>query len=506
MKRMTGIDMKKKNDWRPSAARGKFGRACSLMIVALALAFLLPFGCAPVGPNYVKPDMEADGEWNSPLNDGLIDAPPAPDTMARWWESLNDPVLSNLMSLSLDGSLDLREARSRVREARARRGISEADLFPAVDASGSYSHGKSSENAGSGSESHMYSAGFDAGWEIDVFGGVRRSIEAADANLEASREDFYGVLVSLFGEIAFNYIEARTYQTRIRVAEGNIGIQEETYDLTRSRFEAGLIGELAVQQALYNLESTRARIPALRSGLEASKNRLAVLVGERPGAVHKMMQESKPIPVPPLSVAVGTPAETLRNRPDIKQAERLLAAQSANIGVALAELYPKFRLSGSIGLDSIHSKRLFNYDSHSWNIAPGVSWNVFDAGAIRRNIEVQTAVEEQLLARYETTILEALEEVENALVAYAEEQLRREHLIAAREAAHKAMLLSKDRFMAGLVDFSDVLIAQASLLSFEDQLAESDGTVTSNFIKLYKALGGGWQSFLTEDEKEQYGK
>ena len=229
-----------------------------------------------------------------------------------------------------------------------------------------------------------------------------------------------------------------------------------------------------------------------------------MLVGERPGAVHKMLQESKLIPVPPLSVAVGTPAETLRNRPDIRQAERLLAAQSANIGVAVAELYPKFRLSGSIGLDSIHSKRLFNYDSHSWGIAPGVSWNVFDAGAIRRNIEVQTAVEEQLLARYETTILEALEEVENALVAFAEEQLRREHLIAAREAAHKAMLLSKDRFMAGLVDFSDVLIAQASLLSFEDQLAESDGTVTSNFVTLYKALGGGWQSFQTVDEKGPY--
>ncbi len=490
--------MNGKFDSTSVSARRKVVRGAGSCLLLIALISLLASGCAPVGPNYVKPDVDMENEWDAALADGLVSAPPDPETMAAWWETLNDPVLSRIMGISLEGALDLREARSRVREARARRGISEAALFPAVDSSGSFTKSKSSENAGSGAESKLYSAGFDAGWELDVFGGIRRSVEAADAELTAAREDFYSVLVSLLGEIALNYVEVRTFQARLQVAEGNIGIQEETYELTKSRFEAGLVDELPVKQALYNLESTRARIPALRIGLKAAMNRLAVLAGDRPGALDPLLENPRPIPVPPVSVAVGTPAETLRNRPDIKRAERLLAAQSARIGVAVSDLYPRFNLIGSIGLESISSAAFLEWGSHAWRIAPGVTWNAFDAGAIRNNIAAQTAIEEQYLARYEAAILTALEEVENAMVAYAEEQLRRELLKSAMENARDAMRLSRDRFSAGLVDFSNVLIAQASLLNFEDQLAESDGAVTSDFVRLYKALGGGWQSFAPE--------
>jgi NodT family efflux transporter outer membrane factor (OMF) lipoprotein len=228
--------------------------------------------------------------------------------------------------------------------------------------------------------------------------------------------------------------------------------------------------------------------------MEAAKNRVAVLTGMVPGGVHALLAETGPIPVVPSSVAVGVPAETLRQRPDIRRAERNLAAQTARIGVATADLYPRFRLTGSIGLESLKSSELFKSASQAWSIGPGVSWNVFDAGAIRQNIEVQSAIQEQYLLVYEASVLGALEEVENGLTAYAEEQLRRERLAAAADAARQAVTLSSQEYLAGLVDFTTVLDAQRSMLSFEEQLAISEGTVTSDLIRLYKALGGGWRA------------
>ena len=319
------------------------------------------------------------------------------------------------------------------------------------------------------------------------------------------------MLVSLMAEVALNYVEVRTYQARLSAAYANIKTQQETYDLNQSRYEAGIIDELVVQQALYNLERSRSQIPTLEIGLEASKNRLAVLLGENPGALHQELNETKPIPVPPMTVAVGVPAETLRNRPDIRIAERNLAAQTARIGVATADLFPKFRLFGSIGLESLSSKDFFERASRAWSIGPGVSWNIFDAGAIRQNIKVQTERQEQALLQYESTVLNAQEEVENVLVAFAKEQRRRESLSRATDAARKADLLARDRYQAGLVDFSNVLITQLSLLSFQDELVQSDGAVTTNLVRLYKALGGGWEFYeaaennakTTVNEKQQ---
>jgi NodT family efflux transporter outer membrane factor (OMF) lipoprotein len=466
----------------------------------LVLAAGLGLGaCAAVGPDYAPPPDDSPTAWHSALQDGLVEAPPDPLTLSRWWSTLDDPDLSRFIEGAVAGNRDLAEAQARVREARARRGISQAGLFPTVDASGAVTRSRSSENAGSGETGNFYSAGFDAGWEVDIFGGVRRAIEAAEMDLQASQEDFNDVMVSLLAEVALNYVEARTFQARLGVAEANVVAQEETFDLTRSRFYAGLSDELAVQQSLFNLETTRSQIPRLRTGLEAAKNRLAVLLGEKPGAVHAQLAERRPIPLTPLEVAVGVPADALRRRPDVRRAERGLAAQTARIGVATAELYPKFTLVGGIGLESVSGGEWLEYGSRTWRLGPGVSWNVFDAGAIRRNIEVQSALQEQALFRYETALLSALEEVENALVAYAEEQFRREALKRATEAAGKAVQLAQDQYKAGLVDFSDVLVAQRSLLSLEDELAISEGTVTGNLVRLYKALGGGWQPMAAED-------
>jgi len=456
-------------------------------IIVLALA-----GCAAVGPDYVRVGPRAPEQWHTGLHGGLTAVSLEPETLAHWWIALNDAKLSSLEERAVKGNLDLKDARARVREARARRGISRANLFPTLDITGSATKSRSSENSGTGNERELYSAGFDARWELDVFGGVRRSIEASDADLQAGREDLHDVLISLMAETGLNYIEVRTYQTRLHVALANLDTQQETYRLIKSRYEAGLSDELEVQQARYNLESTRSQIPTLRAGLEEALNRLAILLGQPPGAVHDELEIRQPIPVTPLTVAVGIPADVLRRRPDIRAAERKLAAQTARVGVATADLYPKFTLNGSIGLESLDLEDFFTTASRSWNVGPSFSWNIFDAGAIRQNIEVQSAMQEQALIQYESAVLSALEEVENALVAYAEEQNRRQSLKAATDAAQLAVQLAQDQYKAGLIDFSDVLDTQRSLLSFEDNLAESDGTVTSNLVRLYKALGGGW--------------
>ncbi len=463
-------------------------------LLAAAAALWLLGGCVTVGPDYAPPDFPPPATWNTGLEGGLRSAAADPQALARWWETLDDPLLSRLMERSIAANQDLDQARARVREARARRGLAWSGYFPFVDASGGYSKSRSSADVGSGRESELYDVGIDAGWEVDIFGGVRRGVEAADADLAASEEDLRDVLVSLLAEVALNYVEARTFQARLAVAEANIAAQEETYQLTRSRFEAGLSDELAVQQALYNLESSRAALPGLRAGLEGDKNRLAVLTGAAPGAVHPELEGHRPIPVTPPSVAVGVPAETLRRRPDVRRSERLLAAASARIGVATADLYPRLQLSGGIGLESLSGSDLFLSSSRFWQIGPRVTWNIFDAGAIRRNIEIQSALQEQTLYQYEASVLLALEEAENALTAFAEEQVRRESLIAATIAAQRAVDLSQDQYKVGLVDFSNVLDAQRALLVLQDQLAESTGTVTANLVRLYKALGGGWTS------------
>jgi multidrug efflux system outer membrane protein len=466
--------------------------------------FLIMTGCVTVGPDYVRPDTSLSTTWHSELKGGLIPGEMNPKTLAAWWSTLNDPELSSLIDRAVSGNLDLKNARARIREARARRGIAKAGLFPTFDATGSATWTESSNDTGTNRTSEtrdLYSAGFDAGWEIDIFGGVRRSIEAAEADIEASQEDLRDVLVSLLAEVAINYIELRTFQTRLAIAEVNLEAQKETYQLTVWRNQAGLSDELAVQQARYNLENTLAQLPTLRTGKEEALNRIAVLLGEQPGNVHSLLDQQMSMPEISLKLAIGIPADVLRNRPDVRRAERELAAQSARIGVATADLYPKLTLGGSIGFETLNMNDSPTSQTWSSNVGPGITWAIFRAGAIRQNIEVQTALHEQALIAYEAAILSALEDIENALVAYAEEQNRRDSLQEAAEAAQRAAELAKLNYESGLTDFNNVLDAQRSLFSFQDQLAQSNATVTSNLIRLYKALGGGWKSLCPDEGK-----
>jgi multidrug efflux system outer membrane protein len=480
------------------------GVACKTNAI-LVLAILILAGCATVGPDYVPPDTTVSKDWHTPLKDGLIAEDMDLQTLSTWWGRLKDPDLSNLIERAVKGNLDIKEARARIREARARRGIAGADLFPTLEAAGSATVSRSSGDTGSGETRDFYSADFDARWELDLFGGVKRSVEAAKADLEVTHENLHDVLVSLTAEVALNYIEVRTYQKRRAVTLANLEIQQETYSLIQSRYQVGLDDELAVHQARSNLESTRSQMPTLHTGVEEAMNRIAVLLGEQPGALHEQLEHYKPIPAVPQHVAVGVPADVLRRRPDVRKAERELAAQTARIGVATAELYPKFTLSGSIGVEALSLEDLVTAGSRTFSIGPRILWPIFNAGSIRANIEVQSAIQEQTMIRYESTVLSALEEVENALVAYVEEQIRRTSLEEAADAARQVLELAQYKYQTGLIDFITVLDAQRSLLAYEDQLVQSAGSITSNLVRLYKALGGGWTSLAHNEEYELRG-
>ncbi|MBN2508389.1 MAG: efflux transporter outer membrane subunit [Verrucomicrobia bacterium] len=449
-------------------------------------------GCIRVGPDYAPPRAAAPAAWSSPAGGGVSAAPADADLLARWWMVFEDPVLSDLIDRARAGNLDLRQAEARVREARAQRGMARAGLFPSLGASASASRARSSEEAGGGATSEFYAAGFDASWELDVFGGKRRSLEAATAGWQAAEESLRDVLVSLLAEVALNYVEIREYQELVSITESNVLTRHETHDITRWRHEAGLTTQLDVDQARLSLEQARAQVPTLRVGLQQAKHRLAVLAGQPPGALNAQLAQPQPVPGTPPEVAVGVPADLLRRRPDVRRAERALAAQTAQIGVAKAALYPSFSLLGSIGLESLESASLFTAGARAAQGAAKAAWTLFDGGSIRQNIRVQTARQEEALSAYEAAVLAALRDVEDALVAYAGEQIRQRSLAEAVSAGRSAFELARDQYSSGLVSFQAVLDTQQALLSAQDQLAASRAKVTSNLIRLYKGLGGGW--------------
>ncbi len=456
--------------------------ALGLLVAGLA-------GCAAVGPDYSPPPIAVPAEWQRA---GEAPAAAGREDLSAWWQRLEDPVLSGLVDEALAGSLDLRSARARLRQARALRGIAGAERFPAVSASASASRAEGSEETGSGRSTELYRAGFDAQWEPDVFGGVRRGIEAAQAGVEAAAASLANTRVSLVAEVALNYVEVRAFQARLAIARSSLESQAETFQLTDWRAQAGLVGALDVEQARAQLEQTRAQIPALEASLAQAGHRLAVLLGRAPGALRERLAVRGPVPAVPERVAVGIPADTLRQRPDVRAAERTLAAETARIGQAQAARYPRFALSGSIGVEALRAGALGASGATATSLAASVAATVFDAGRLRQQVEAQSAVAEQALAGYEAAILAALEDVENALVGLARSLQREAALRSAVEAARNAALLARQRYSSGLIDFQPVLDTERTLLSLSDTLAATQAQSASSLIQLYKALGGGW--------------
>jgi len=481
---------------------GSVGRgmrmACKVLLFSLLV--ILP-GCT-VGPNYHAPAVAAPAQWSSPLVGGETSNSVA---IASWWKNFNDPELNSLMARAVNSNLDLQLATARVREARAQYGVTSAGLWPAIGSSASYERQRQSQNQPllgtfpipSGAfENNVYQAGFDAAWEIDVFGGARRATEASRAGVAAAEFGRRDMLVSLLGEVARNYVEARGFQRQLMIAGENIKAQEDVLAITQDRFRHGLTSDLDVQQAATLLATTRAGVPTLESSLATSIHRLGVLLGQPPGALLVELSNVTPVPGASPEVPVGLPSELLLRRPDVQQAERQLAAATAQIGVAQADLFPKFSLTGAAGFQSVSASDWFAGASRFWSFGPTVQWNIFDAGRIRGIIKVQNARQEQALVNYEKTMLAAFEDVENALVAYAKEQVRRRSLADAVSSSQESLHLANQLYTNGLVNFIDVLDAERTLYQAQDQLVQSERAVSVDLISLYKALGGGWETAL----------
>lgn len=476
-----------------------------LRAIALGITFAVTgLSACAVGPNYRAPELPTVDEWHSPLAPGMQTAADA--SLSTWWTVLDDPTLNELVDRAVKENKSVDQAMARVREARARRRISGAGLFPAINGSASGRNterrngttsidGFPAEGGGSVTSGDTYSAGLDASWELDLFGGQRRSLEAATANLDASEADLRDVLITLLGDVALSYVNVRTTQARLTFGERNLESQREVVDITRYRADAGLATSLDVEQARTSYSQTLAQIPSLQSALEAAMNRLAVLTGQQPGALHEQLAERRAIPVAPREVLASVPAEVLRRRPDIRSAERRLAAQTAQVGVATAALYPRLTLSGSFGVSSTHASDLFGSGLETTGYGVGLSIPIFRAGALRQQVVAQNALVDQALASYDATILAVLEEVENALTEWANEQRRHEALVQAATSARTARDLALVQYNSGLVDFQTILTSDRQLISTEDALAVSDGELTSNLIRLYKAFGGGWSVY-----------
>lgn len=470
-------------------------------LLTLGICGLLA-ACA-VGPNYRPPATTPAEQWSALPGSGIRQETPDAPTLAAWWRTLDDPLLDGLVARAVEQNTTVRQARARVLEARARRAIIGAGFAPAVSASGGLSRSESESRFSadpdlepdlSDENDELYFAGLDASWELDLFGGQRRAFEAARAQLQASEADLRDVLVTLLGDVALSYLDVRTTQARLEFARRNLAAQRETLDIARWRGEAGLATALDVEQARSSFEQTRAQIPALESALAQSIRRLEVLTAQGPGSLTATLQERRPIPAAPLEIVVGVPADLLRRRPDIRAAERRLAAQSAQIGVATAALYPSLSLSGSINLQALSAADVLD-GFRTERAGLGLSVPLFRGGALRQNVAAQRALFEEALASYDATIALAFEEVENALTAWVNEQRRHEALMLAVESARRAAELALMQYNSGLVDFQVVLTADRQLIALEDALAISQGELTANLIRLYKALGGGWSVF-----------
>ncbi len=481
----------------------------------ILLALLLVSGCT-AGPDYQPPDLNPPEQW-------LSTSRPAP--VVDWWRTFNDPVLDGLIADAVRSNLDLKIATARVREARAIHGATSAGYYPSVDAKAGYTRTRSSENisgfsggfsgaqgsqtgqggqpggtqsggfSNNGEEFGFFNTGFDATWEIDLFGHTRRSVEAADADLGAAIEDRRDVLVSMMSEVARNYVELRAFQRRADIARGNVEAQTKTLKLTEGRAKAGVDRDLDVARQRALVQTTAAQIPALEASAAQAEYQIAVLLGLRPDELHLRLATPAPIPPAPPTVPMGLPSDLLRRRPDLRRAERQLAAATARVGVASADFYPRFNLVGSLGLQSDKLVNLFDAKSLAWSLAPSLNVPLFQGGRLRANLDAADARTDQALRQYEKSFLVAMQDVEGSLVSYVKEKERRAILASAVQDNQRAVELARARYTSGVENLLSVLDAQRSLYAAEDALAQSDRTTSASVIALYKSLGGGWEEF-----------
>lgn len=464
------------------------------LLPCVCLIGMIWAGCA-VGPDYKQPKVEVAPAFAN----GNQAAYGTNKVAADWWRGFGDAELDRLIDMAAASNLDLRVATANLLQARALRLGTKSDFFPAVNGQASYDNVKYSRAAlfnssGFSREEEFYEAGFDAAWELDVFGRLRRSVQAATASVQASQAERRDVFVSVSSEVARNYFELRGLQNELAVLHRNADNEEQTLKITQARLDAGSGTDLDVDRARAELNSTLAAIPPAESSLAHAIHRLGVLTGNQPAALNAELQRPEPLPPLPQLTEIGHPADLLRRRPDIRAAERRLAAATAEIGVAVADLFPRVTFNGNIDLQATSFTGLAGPASDTWAFGPSITWAAFDIGHVRSRILASKASAAAQLAQYEKTVLTALEETENALVDYGKIQSRRQKLQASAQASQAAFDLARTRYNEGATDFLTVLDAERVLLDVQDQLAQTDTQVATALIAVYKALGGGWET------------
>jgi NodT family efflux transporter outer membrane factor (OMF) lipoprotein len=474
-----------------------------LLLLIASIAFLS--GCAMVGPDYVKPVAPEPEKW---LESGSPKIKSRDGKIGEWWTVFDDPALNELIQAAYQQNLNLQIAGLRIYEARAQLGIAFGFQFPQTQQGlGSASLNQISKNAPNAAAADRYYSnydiGLDAAWELDIWGKFRRGVQTGVANLEASIANYDDILVSLTAETARTYIVLRTSEERLAVARQNVKIQKRSLDIAEVRFKAGAVTELDVSQARALLSSTQASLPVFETDVRQAKNALAILLGKLPGEIDAMLGGPGLIPKIPAEVAVGIPAELLRRRPDIRFAERQLAAQSARIGFAKADLFPHFSLFGSWGFQTSGNtdfrsnnakfSDLFKTNSIAYSTGSGFYWDFFNYGRITNRVRVEDARFQELAVNYEDTVIRAAQEVEDAMIGFLNSQHAVFYLADAVKASKRSVDLSLIQYREGLVDYQRVLDTQRDLTTQQDNLVFTSGSVGTNLVSLYRALGGGWE-------------
>ncbi len=502
------------------------------------LSALLLAGCT-VGPDFSAPSWASPSTWFESHPQEVAATPSIAVTKPvdpKWWKQFDDRELSSLVERVAAGNLDVRLATIRLAESRGQRGIAAADQFPTLNGNGAYSREKISNrgaisllggSSGSGSSSpsgsavntganglggqsgaipttvtggqklqpfNLWQYGFDASWELDLWGRVRRSVELADASVDASAEARRAALLSSLAEVASDYIQLRGAQASLQIARDNLKSAQESLRLTQQRAAGGVTNELDVANAAAQVRSTAADIPQFSDQEARLINALSLLLGQEPNALRGELEAARPIPPVPPRVPVGLPSELARRRPDIVQAEAQLHAATADIGVAVANFYPSVTLSGSLGIQALRFKDLGNWDARQYALGPAITIPLFEGGRLRATLELRKAQQQEAAVSYQRTVLNAWHEVDNALTAYETEQRRRNELAQAVASDRQALGLAQDRYRAGVADFLQVLTAQRDLLAAQQALAASTTNVSNDLVALYKALGGGWET------------
>src|ERR1039458_806151 len=440
----------------------------------------------------IQSQLAVEQNWKTVPTGGEVARPADGASLAHWWTVFNDPVLTSLEERALRANLDLRTALSSIEQARANRLSASGSLLPSVSVTGTASGSRASSRSG-GQASHSNNAEIDASWEPDFFGSVRKNVAAYDADIQTGQENLRNTMVSLTAEVALDYVNLRSYQSQISVTQSNLAKYRETHEMTVAKRDSGLSTDLDVAQALETVQSTEATIPTLEINLQQSKNALAILIAQRPGSLDSELSEVKPIPVIPAEVAIGIPGDLVRRRPDVRSAERQVVAQALRVGVAKANLYPTFTLSGTFLFSAQNILNVLTPASLASTVVGSVSQTILNRRSLKAQLKLQNALLDQYEISYDSTLLGAVKDVENSLLAFGQDQVRRKSLASAAQSAEQAAEMSRELYASGLKDFLTLLDSERTLLTVQNNLVQTEATVDTDLIQLHKALGGGWK-------------